>query len=78
MICELSDGDRAPLRRQVPKYAKLAMYEGKYGFFLQPVCVITSQKVEINRIRIPVKKAHAVGELVWWQGNMAGAGVGIR
>ena len=56
MICELSDGDPAPHRRQVPKYVKLAMYEGKYGFFLQPVCVITSQKVEINRIRIPVKK----------------------
>jgi hypothetical protein len=40
----------------VPKYVKLAMFEGKYGFLLQPVCIITHHKVEINRIRIPLKK----------------------
>lgn len=52
----MSDGEPAPLKRQVPKYVKLAMFEGKYGFLLQPVCVITGQKVEINRIRIPDKR----------------------
>jgi hypothetical protein len=31
------------------------MFEGKYGFLLQPVCIITGQKVEINRITIPKK-----------------------
>jgi len=55
MICELSDGDPAPLQRQVPKYVKLAMYEGKYGFLLMPVCRITAQRVEINRFVIPLK-----------------------
>lgn len=55
MIRELSDGDPAPLRKQQPKYVKLAMYESKYGFFLQPVCLLTLQKVEINRVQIPKK-----------------------
>jgi hypothetical protein len=32
MIREISDGDPAPLLWQVPKYVKLAMYEGKYDF----------------------------------------------
>jgi hypothetical protein len=53
MICEISDGDLAPRERQVPKYVKLAMFEGKYGFLLEPVCVLTSQKVEIHRVVIP-------------------------
>ena len=57
MICELSDGDPVELSRAVPKYVKLEMYEGKYGFLLQPVCLITRQKVEINRVRIPEKRA---------------------
>lgn len=56
MVRELSDGDSAPMRHQVPKYVKLAMFEGKYGFLLEPVCIITGQKVEINRVRIPEKK----------------------
>jgi len=55
MIRELSDGEPAPLMRQVPKYIKLAMFEGKYGFLLQPVCILTAQKWEIARIRIPKK-----------------------
>jgi hypothetical protein len=56
MICEISDGDPGPLQREVPKYVKLAMYEGKYGFLLMPQCLITSQKVEINRTVIPDKE----------------------
>ena len=56
MIREVSDGDPAPLQRQVPKYVKLAMYEGKYGFLLRPVCVLTAQKVEIKRVRIPQER----------------------
>ena len=56
MIRELSDGEPPKGRRQVPRYVKLAMVEGKYGFLLQPVCLITGQKVEINRVRISRKK----------------------
>ena len=41
MIHELSDGEIEPRRQQVPKYVRVAMYEGKYGFLLQPVCIIT-------------------------------------
>jgi hypothetical protein len=70
MIRELSDAEPTPLKRQVPKYVKLAMLEGKYGFLLQPVCVITGQKVEINRVRIPKKnrtmlEAAFGGEETW-------------
>jgi hypothetical protein len=64
MIRELSDGEPSSLGWQVPKYVKLAMFEGKYGFLLQPVCIITSQKVEINRIRIP-KKNRTILERVY-------------
>lgn len=53
MIREISDGERPSGPRQVPRFVKLAMFEGKYGFLLQPVCVITGQKVEIIRVRIP-------------------------
>jgi hypothetical protein len=56
MVRELSDGESAPMQHQVPKYVKLAMFEGKYGFLLEPICIITGQKVEINRIRIPEKR----------------------
>jgi hypothetical protein len=56
MICEISDDRRWWKFEPVPKWVKAAMYEGKYGFGLQPECVITGQKVEIKRIRLPLRK----------------------
>lgn len=53
MIREISHGERPAGARQVPRFVKLAMFEGKYGFLLQPVCPITVERIEVNRVRIP-------------------------
>jgi hypothetical protein len=70
MIREISDGPVAPSQQPVPKYGKLAMFEGKYEFLLKPVCLITAERVEVERVRISDEKRTPLenlygGELTW-------------
>jgi hypothetical protein len=71
MIREISDDRRWWKFEPVPKWKKISMYEGKYGFSLEPECVFTEIKVEVKQIKIPLGKRSLMqmlyGARLCWQ-----------